>query len=485
MLIRHSAIYLFGRIIPAIIAFGLVALYTRLLPPDAYGLYAFVTAGATLAFTLSSMWLCTAAIRLYGRSQTRPELLGSLVIGLLAALGLVGLVAGGLAATLESARERQLVGLGFVLCAFMAWYELNADLLTARLRAGEYVLHGVLRAVIGGAVGASLAWFGWGAEGLLIGLIIGLAVPALIMTARQWGGLSLGPGHRVMLGEVLKFGVPLSLSYAIGSIVLVTDRFVISAVGGATLLGLYAVGFELADRIIKSLTTPIGTAALPLLIERFERDGVTGATAQAQQNLVILAGILFPATLGLIAVTPELVALVVGPLYREMSLAIVPLIALAALLSGLRSHYFDYAFHLGLKTTRHVVVVALIAVVNLILNLLLVPRMGAPGAAYATVAAYAVGLVASIAIGRKVFYLPIMPGTLAKIGVAALVMMGAVSFVPVPGAVAGLAIKVVLGIAVYGALVVVLDIDQARERLGARLSTSTAKADRSQQSIGG
>ena len=461
MLFRLSATYLAGKLIPAVMTFALIAVYTHLLAPADYGVFAFVSATATLAFSLSTMWLCTSAVRLYGVPEDRRAVQWSLGVGF---AGVALIVLGGVAVAsfFVTGEQRLYLALGFLLFLTTAWFELNADMLTARLKAGTCVTMGVLRTLLSGVLGGGLAYAGFGVPGILTGTIIGIAIPAALMSREHWLGFRLRPAHLAELRKLLLFGLPLSLSYAVGAVVFATDRYIVSAFAGAAMLGLYAVGFDLADRVVKSITLPLGTAALPLLVKRFEEEGREGARAQAEQNFLLLAGVAAPVCLGLIAVTPDFASLMLGESYRAMACQVMPLIALASLLSGLRGQYFDYAFHIGLKTQRHVVVVTVMALVNLLAGLVLVQRIGPVGAAYGTLAAYAAGLCVSIALGRSAFPMPIPLGGFARILIAALGMMAATAAVDADSPALALALKVPLGAVVYGALIYVLDVGGLR-----------------------
>jgi O-antigen/teichoic acid export membrane protein len=466
MLLRLSATYLAGKLVPAAMTFALLALYTHLLSPADYGDFAFVNATATLVFSLSAMWLCTAAVRLYGRAGDKAAVQWSLGIGF-AGVALIVLLGVALATILiQDAQSRALLWLGFLLFLVTAWFELNADMLTASLRAGTCVAMGVIRTALSGALGGVLAYAGFGVEGILTGTVIGIAIPALLMSRAQWRGFRFRPAHPDELRSLLVFGLPLSLSYAVNAVVYSTDRYIVTAFGGAAVLGLYAVGFDLADRVIKSITLPLGTAALPLLVRRYEQDGREGARAQARQNFLLLAGIATPVCLGLIAVTPEFATLMLGEAYRAMAVKIVPIIALTALLGGLRGQYFDHAFHVGLRTRRHVVVVLITAAVNLMAGVLLVQRIGPLGAAYGTLIAFATGLAASIVLGRRAFAMPVPVWSFARILVAALGMMAAVKLISVDNALAGLALKIGLGAIVYAALLLAFDVGGLRTTHG-------------------
>lgn len=479
MLVRQSAIYLVGRLVPAFIGFGLIALYTRLLEnPADYGAYAFVMLNATLAVSLTSTWLGTAAIRYYGRSPEKGPYLWGLAVGLAAVLALVGLAAlfYGLAVSGQGAGA--LVLWGFLIFALTAWFELNADMLTAQFKASRYVLLNVIRTALGGLLGGAFAWLGFGVDGILIGSIIGLALPGAWFAATEWRSFRIKPFHRTMARTMAAYGLPLSVTYGVTALSFATDRLVISALEGATMLGLYAVGFELADKIVRSIASALGTAGLPLLIERLERLGPAAVRAQAEQNLVLLAGVTIPAALGLFAVAPELVAVMIGPGYRAVALEIVPVIALASACCGLRSHYFDHAFHLGLNTRRYIVVVAVMALVNLVGCIVLVRIFGPVGAAYGMVIAYSLGLILSIVLGRRVFALPLLPGTLAKILGASLAMCALTQALSGLEPFPLLVVKVLVGGAFYGALAWLLDIGGLRGRLALPGRSSARRAAR-------
>ena len=104
------------------------------------------------------------------------------------------------------------------------------------------------------------------------------------------------------------------------------------------------------------------------------------------------------------------------------------------------------------------------AAANVGLNLLLIPRLGLPGAMMATTASYGLGLAASIGLGRFAQPLPLPLGAVAKAALASAVMGVAVSRLPSLGGVAELGLKALAGAVVYGALAYVLDIAELRSK---------------------
>jgi O-antigen/teichoic acid export membrane protein len=106
--------------------------------------------------------------------------------------------------------------------------------------------------------------------------------------------------------------------------------------------------------------------------------------------------------------------------------------------------------------------IAIPALLNLALNLALVPRFGLQGALWATLASYMIGVAVSYSLGRRSLALPIPWSALARTLIAAAGMGAAVHFAPAPGGVLELFGKALLGVAVYAVLAWLLDICGAR-----------------------
>jgi O-antigen/teichoic acid export membrane protein len=157
-----------------------------------------------------------------------------------------------------------------------------------------------------------------------------------------------------------------------------------------------------------------------------------------------------------------LAEVMVGPGLREGAAQVTPWIAASAFLSGMTVYYFHTAFTLARRTKLLMAAMGLPAVVNLALNLALVPRFGLQGALWATLASYGLGALASYGLGRRVLSLPLPWQTLVKSTLAAGGMAVAVRLVPASGGVAELAAKAGIGGLAYGLLAVALNVADVR-----------------------
>lgn len=465
MLASHSTIYFISRIVPAILYFVLIGVFTRLLSPTEFGTYSFVIATTTFAMTTLNLWLCTSAVRMINRDGTNQNIMSAIFVGFILVLILASSLAVGIYFFLEDDHYRNLLILAFCLFATSTWLDVNLHILQGLIRPASIAYLAIARGILSAAISVPLAYYGWGTGGIILGTFIGNLIPTLFVTWGLWRGINVWQIDHGTFKRMAAYGIPLSVSYVVAGLIYTTDRFAITALEGAELLGFYAAGYEIANRLIRALTDPIGAASLPLAIEALESGGREAAVEQLGDNHVLLVGIGLPASLGLIAVSPELVAVALGSEFRVMAMAVLPIVAFSTMLSSFRAHYLDHAFHLSLKTRTFLYVMIGIGALNGVLNIWFIQSWGIVGAAYATLIAQSVGVVLCAVVGSFVFPLPFRVIEMSKIAVAAIAMLLAITLLPGPATLAMLILKVVVGGTLYTSFILALDPGNLRQRL--------------------
>lgn len=317
---------------------------------------------------------------------------------------------------------------------------------------------------IGGLVlGIGFALAGLGAAGPLLGL--GLAplaalpfvLPAELRQAR--GGAFEGSRVR----EYALYGYPIAASLALTVVLSSTDRFVLDAYLGEAAVGAYHASYSIANRTLDVLFLWLGTAGQPALVMALERGGAERLRAAAREQLSTFLLVGLPAAAGVALVARPLAEVLIGEELRAAAASVTPWIALSALLFGLTAYYFGQAFTLGKKTRLLLIAMAIPAGLNVALNLVLVPRFGLMGAAWATAASFGLGMVATLLMGRRVVPLPIPWESLARCGVATGLMALAVSRLPAIGGFGELILDAGVGVLVYAAAALVLNAAGVRD----------------------
>ena len=464
MLLKHSTLYLLARGVPGIVNFLAIAVYTRLLGPEEYGRYALVVEGVGLLNVVAFQWLRLALLRFFPAHASNPKPLLSTVLGgfagLAALTGTLGLVAVGLSPD-ESWRRSFLVAVPLLWA--QAWFELNLELVRSKLDPMHYGAMSAVKAASALLLGGLMASSGLGGMGPLLGLLVGFLI-ASALNWRDWGG-AVPRLDRNLLKSLLDYGLPLTATFALAFVVSGSDRFFIAWFLGDGPVGVYAASYDIAKQSLTLLMTVINLAAYPLAVRALETKGIEAARRQLTTNAEVLLGVALPCAAALALLSPQVAALVLGTEFQPEAPLLISLVTVAALLAGVRSYHFDLAFQLGRRTVEQVWVMGAAAVLNLLLNLWWIPQLGLLGAGLATVVAYAVALLISAYLGRRVFPVSIDWRSTGKL----VLSTAAITPILLVGRVARGWLDLVLVMAaagfVYGGFLLLLDVGGLRPKL--------------------
>lgn len=466
MLLRHSLLYLLSHGLPAIISMVAIGVYTRLLPPDLYGQYALVLAVALLANSVLFQWLRVSLLRFLPAYGEQPALLlAALRVGHVAMAGLVLVI--GLSASMFAvdAQWRYLVLLAIPLIWVRGRFDLDLGIAQSRLSPARYGLLAFSRSMLALVAGTVFILLGLGAAGPLLGLTLAMLVPSFVLMGGEWRSVGWRRPAPDLLRELLAYGLPLTATFTLNFVITTSDRFLVAWFLGTEAAGAYAASYEFTWNSVLFLMTIINLAGYPLVMRALEQNGATAARNQLEQNAVLLLAAGLPVLAGAVILAPNMVGVVLGPLFHEDGILLMPWIAMAAFLGGLMLYYTNLAFQLGRQTTGQFWVMLIAAFANLGLNALLIPRFGLLGAAWATIAAYVIGVVLGWWSGRRVFPLPGLPVDAMKPLVAALVMGAALWQCRAWVGAWALLAQIGIGMLVYGSVLALLDLGFGRGRL--------------------
>ena len=465
MLLQHSALYILARGFPGLINFAALAIYTRLLTSEEYGRYALAVAIVGLANAILFQWLHLGILRYLVRYEKHEaNFFSTVAVGYLIAVLLSAIGWGILSFFLPKASERLLISLGVVFLWAQAIFELTLQIAASQLIPQRYGLLAITKALSSLAGGSLLAWWGLGAPGVLLGLIGGFLLPVVLWAPQEWRYLSVYKIDKRLMRQLLSYGLPLTASFALIFIVNSSDRLLLGWIEGTQAAGLYAAGYDLPNQILWVLMMVVHLAAYPLAVYALEQKGQRAVHVQLQKNATALLSIALPATVALALLGPNMAQTVLGTEFRQAAEMLIGWVAMATLLAGAKTYYFDLAFQLGQYTLGQVWIAIATAIVNLLLNLWLIPQFSIIGAAYATVCAHLVGLILSIRWGRSYFQLPIPTFEGLKI-LSAAVLMGMVLWflLPLTGTI-GLGIQILVGTVSYGLFILLFNVAGSRSR---------------------
>jgi O-antigen/teichoic acid export membrane protein len=404
-LLRHSAIYGLGSIVARVLGVLLLPLYTRYLSPADYGLIETLVALSAVLAALVAQGMKSAFFRFYFDSDDEERRL--LVVRtafwyVLAASTAVLVVGAALAQPISWLLFGTDEHAGLVVAAFVGlWAAMNYEQMTSLFRVEQrstaYVAATLSNvAVTIAATVLLVVAFDQGPLGVIVGNFTGTLViyAALLVQARHRLGLQF---DRKLYRAMNRFGLPLVPSALALWLTNFSDRFFLVKLADPHEVGLYSIGVRIASAILLLLTA--FRMAWPAFAYSIEDDREAQRTYSFVLTYVVFVTCWLALALGLLA--PWLVRLITTePFYPAQD--VVALLSFGAAAFGA---YVVVQIGTGRarRTGTNWLVTGVAAVVNVALNLALIPSFGRVGAAVATAAAYTILFLAMAWRANRVF----------------------------------------------------------------------------------
>lgn len=250
----------------------------------------------------------------------------------------------------------------------------------------EHIVHHVFAANLCASLGAFL-----------------MVVPTYLRIQWQFDG--------ALLRRMVAFGVPLMLAGLAGMFNERADIQMIKYLSPEETaleeVGIYGTVYKFA-MLILILNQAFRYAAEPIVFKHFKRaDDDDPASAEAKQGLALTTDwFIVVLSLGLVCTLAAKViieAMVAAPF--EEGLYILPILLLSNVFYAIHTQ-LSFWYKLINKTVYGLWITAAGAVVTLVLTMLLIPRLGYAGAAWATLGSYTTMMVLSYALGQRHYPCP-------------------------------------------------------------------------------
>jgi O-antigen/teichoic acid export membrane protein len=438
-LARHSAIYGLGSLVSRFIAVLLLPVYTRYLTPADYGLIETLIALSAILTVLLAAGVKSAFFRFYFDEKDHAGHLRVIRTSFwfTMTMATAGLVAG---LALADPISQFLFGTGthadLVRAAFVGlWASVNYEQLTSLFRVEQrsvaYLIATLINLCL--TVGATLLLVVvWevGPIGVIVGNFTGTLLVYLGLLAYRREQLGL-EWDRDLLREMNRFGMPLVPSALFLWALNFSDRFFLVKLSGPREVGLYSIGVRMASAIILFLAA--FRTAWPAFAYSIEDD----REAKRAYSFVLTYIVVITSwmALGLGVLAPWLVRLLTTPSFYSAERVVAPLAFAAAAFGA----YIVVVIGIGRarKTRSNWVITGAACVLNIGLNLLLIPPYGMIGAAIATIGAYATLFVGMAWRAQRIYPVPYQwrrVATAAGVAVA-LTVVGRVTDPPLAAAI--------------------------------------------------
>lgn len=181
----------------------------------------------------------------------------------------------------------------------------------------------------------------------------------------------------------LLFNIPLIPHYFSSYIIEHSDRIMIQKMCGLTFVALYSIAYNVGA-LVKIVTTSVNNAIIPWLYTQMEKKNFQAIEKQS----IVMLGAIGVVVLGFILFAPELVYILAGEDYYD-AIYVIPAVSVSSFFVFAYGILANIEFFYDLnKFTMYITAVG--AILNLVLNFVMLPVFGYTAAAYTSLFSYIV-----------------------------------------------------------------------------------------------
>ena len=476
--LRDTSGYMAGQIALLLAGFLTFPLFTRLMSRSDYGTLSLINTSLSLLLLILGLGLPNAVVRFFSeyakggpdRLQrfNMTQLAGSVCSSL---IGCTVLLGASFVIHPSPQNAAFVSGFRYIACVLVSRAALN--ILLEILRMGRRV--GLYNAVaisqrVGNAAGAVIGFLLFRSlHGVLAGIFLGETVLAIVasLVAYREGYISFTALDLDELRASVKFAAPIMFASLAGSVMAYADRYIIQAYLGSEAVAIYAVPYDLCGYIQVLLLTSFRLGVLPELVSRYTEFGEKAASEFLSRAFRYVGWLVIGAGFGFAAIGSGAITALASNKYADAG-ALLPFLIPGVMLGGL-----DFIFATGLYLKKRndlwFYIAALAVVLNIGLNIVMVPMFGIKGAAVATLLSYIAQEAAVYYVSNRFVKLRLDIGSLLRATVSAALMFLIITRIHfLPGGIAGLLMTAGLGTLVFGALHLAMEKDSRQLLWGQR-----------------
>jgi O-antigen/teichoic acid export membrane protein len=250
----------------------------------------------------------------------------------------------------------------------------------------------------------------------------------------------------IKLKNYIGYSAPMLSGDVLYWVVSASDRYFITHFLNISQTGIYSASYALAN-MIGLLSWPIGMVLFPAISRLWEQGELPKVKIYFQYSMKLFLALAVPAAGGLYILSKPLLGILTTSEFIVAG-ALVLLLAISGIFSGILL-INEYLVYLQKRTGWLPLIYTIGAITNVVVNIVLIPKIGILGAAVSTVIANFVLSMIFTFWGRKIIDYKLDFKFFSKVVAATTVMTGCLWLIKVDGAV-GIITLVVIGAVIYG-----------------------------------
>lgn len=459
------------QIISSLSVFGLIALQTRLLDIEVYGLLALAMVILEVIRSISSQWINGALIRLYPETRTEEKAAlaeTSLLIIWLLFIPAVSAIGIGLYIYNQMHKEIWLWVSSLLFIKSLYLYSLDI----CRLKNNTHIYRAAV--LLQSALSILLTWIFLSyyskIEIAIAALTLSYAIPWILFLRT----IPIKYEHSTAR-RIFSYGTPLLLAGGITALGSRLDRIFIAEHLDLSTVGSYSALSNMILGIVALMFAVVSVPTYPELAKSInDRESLQ---KKHSSYLDLLLAITLPSMVGMCISAESLVNLVLTEEYSDLGIELFWILGAAAYLLNIKGHYIDHGLQFLLKTKYLPWISATTTLISIILLIFSINTFGIHGAAWSWLTTNMLAAIASYAVSCKLgFYYGVgrnfFKVILATAGMTAALLLAS-NLLSDFSHITKLAYLVITGVTSYATLMILINAFNLRDKLSKRFFLTT------------
>ncbi len=409
-LFKSTAIYTFGNIFTRAISFILLPLYSNLISPDEFGIYILIMAAYSIIAVFYQGGIQTGFTKFYLEENDlskRKKIFSDVISVIL----MVGFLLSIILSFFHLELSKLITGnedysLLVLIAIWMLFFDTIFFYFQNLLRTQEKAKLASFFTILNGIINFSLnIYFVYFLQKGIYGIVISqfianlISVVLLVKNIRTNFSFSV---DKIILKKILVFSFPLFLAGLFSTFVDFADRFFIDFYLDKNSVGVYSFAYRIA-LIVNVFVISFRTAWTPFAINLYHKNDYEIIYGRSLIKLLALLCLIFLSVSLFANDLFELKILGKNVFNKEYfdGVKIIPVIIISYSFNALISFYSIYPY-VKSKSSYFLYTDLISFIVNLILNIILIPKFGMMGAAIATMISFISGFIFLFFASRKI-----------------------------------------------------------------------------------
>ena len=401
---NRSFIYLFSKIFAALINLFSIYIFTRLFNPEVYGSYLLFISYVVFLSYLIFGWHRSSIFRYFYKykenynSYIRTSYFS--FYGLCLGLILLCLLA---SFFFSYDNVRNIIILSAIGTLLRSNFDLNQSLFNISKYDNYYGIHIIIRPLLFIAICFIIYYiYPENNYSLIIGFIGSFLISIIYSNYFFQKHMLNSDFSYLIFKKFISYGLPLTALFVFDYILTFSDRLFIGYYLGSNSVGIYGANYDFMKQILIFLMIIQNLIIYPDINKSYENNELGKVNKLINLNFNIYLIIFLPLTIFLALFSDYISSILIGKNFIYSSNLLLPIFSFMFFIYGIKIFHFDYIFQLKEKTATSMKIVLVGSIINILLNIALIPQFKLIGAAFSTFLSFMICLLLSFFIGEKI-----------------------------------------------------------------------------------